>query len=161
VLLAPKLAGGYTTKLPRNVNMAEPRGTNLKECGRRERLVLATASSRGSSRCPPPVRALRFLRRRGGKVVIFSKLGNKVVNVPISLLRSPKPAVSMTIWSPALVWLFSWRTADSRRRPGTGVWASAGVVSPLTGPRPCHGRRSRSGGSCRTHTGSQCHGTID
>jgi hypothetical protein len=35
VLLAPKLAGGYTTFLPTNVKMAENRGANLQRCGDR------------------------------------------------------------------------------------------------------------------------------
>ena len=46
VLLAPKSAGEVTKIIPRNVKMAENRGANLQ---RRELLVLATASSRGSS----------------------------------------------------------------------------------------------------------------
>ncbi len=79
MLLAPKLAGGYTTFFPRNVKKAENREANLQRCGDRNRLLLATAMSQRSSRGPPPVSALRFLRRRGGGMVIFRKLGEKAV----------------------------------------------------------------------------------
>jgi hypothetical protein len=69
--------------LLRNVKMAENRGANLHRCGDRNRLLLATAISRRSSSGPPPVSALRFLRRRGRRMVIFRKLGEKVVFIPI------------------------------------------------------------------------------
>jgi hypothetical protein len=62
VLLAPKLAGGYTTFSPRNVKMAENRGANLHRCGDRNRLlhsspchcdVLKIVSRSSVCQCPP------------------------------------------------------------------------------------------------------------
>ncbi len=77
--LEPKLAEGHATFLLRNVKMAENRGANLQRCGDGNRLLLATAMSRRSSRGPPPVSVLRFLHSRGERMVIFRKLSDKVV----------------------------------------------------------------------------------
>jgi hypothetical protein len=72
VQLAPKMARGYSTFLPR---IGETLGANLPRCWDRGWLVLATATSQGPLRSCPPARALCFFCESGGKGVIMSNLG--------------------------------------------------------------------------------------
>jgi hypothetical protein len=78
-----------------------------------------------------PSRSVRSVSCAGGgercSFSANSQFGKKVINVPISLLRGPKPTVCL----PAPVWILCWRPADSTWPPGQGGAHSSSAIDSL------------------------------